>query len=130
MPMHKPTRKTNEISQQFNDGFLDVYAVEDVAPAGYQPKLHLTHKLHLMYDEQRLGINRLYLSRQNQAEILRVLRVPRRPISTQDVVKTHDKCWYSVDAVQSVPDVYPPCVDVSLKTLCQNYRGLIENDMV
>ena len=130
MPMHKPTRKTDEISQHFEDGILDVYSVTDSAEAGYQPKPKLTHKLHLLFSEQRLGINRLYLARQNQAEILRVLRVPRRPISTQDVIKTHDNSWYSVDAVQSVPDVYPPCVDVSLKALSRNYRGLIENDVV
>ena len=130
MPMHKPTRKTNEISQQFNDGYLDVYSVTDAAPPGYQPMPKLAKKDHLLFSEQRLGINRLYLSRQNQAEILRVLRVHRRPVSSQDVVRTHDGCWYSIDAVQSVMDAYPPCVDISLKAVKQEYEGLIENALV
>ncbi len=130
MPMHKPTRVTDEISQQFNDGFLDLYSVTDAAPPGYQPRPTLSKKDRLLFSEQRLGINRLYLSRQNQAEILRVLRVQRRPASPQDVVRTHDGCWYSIDAVQSVKGVYPPCVDISLKALKQEYEGLIENAVV
>ena len=130
MPLNKPTRKTTEISQHYNDGVMYVYSVQDAAVPGYQPKPRLTDKAKLMFEEQRLGINRLYLSRQNQAEILRVLRVPRRPISTQDVVKTQDGCWYSIDAVQGVPGVYPPSIDVSLTSLKQEYEGLIENGLV
>ena len=125
MPIKIPRRKADEISQQFNDGVVDVYSVSDEALPGYQPKPHLTKKEHLFFSEQRLGINRLYLSREHHAEILKVVRVPRRPISPQDVAII-GKNRYTIDAVQSVADVYPPCLDLSLTALKQEFEGLIE----
>lgn len=76
MPRKLPTRPTAEISQNFNSGAVIVYGVTDVAPAGRQPVYKLTQKCVLRYEERQLGIKRLYLSRQNNAEIVRVVRVP------------------------------------------------------
>lgn len=118
-----PHRPDNEITQEMNSGVVKIYSVEDSAQPGYQPKPSLTLKLTLRYEEQRLGINRLYLSRQNQAEIEKVIRVPRQDsISNQDVAILESGSQYSIDYTQAVQDVYPPCLDLSLVKVEQNYE--------
>lgn len=118
-----PHRPDNEITQELNSGVVYIYSVEDSARPGYQPKPTLTLKLTLRYEEQRLGINRLYLSRQNQAEVEKVIRVPRQDsISNQDVAILEDGSQYSIDYTQTVQDVYPPCLDLSLVKVEQNYE--------
>ena len=118
-----PHRPDNEITQEMNSGVVYIYSVEDSAQPGYQPRLSLTLKLTLRYEEQRLGINRLYLSRQNQAEIEKVIRVPRQDsISNQDVAILESGSQYSIDYTQTVQDVYPPCLDLSLVKVEQNYE--------
>ena len=118
-----PHRPDNEITQEMNSGVVKIYSVEDSAQPGYQPKPSLTLKLTLRYEEQRLGINRLYLSRQNQAEIEKVIRVPRQDsISNQDVAILESGNQYSIDYTQTVQDVYPPCLDLSLVKVEQNYE--------
>ena len=93
---HRPA--DNQITQVFNDGLVTVYAVTDIAEPGYQPKPGLKKKLTLRYEEQRLGIQRLYSGRQNQVEIERVIRTPRAgDVNNQDVAVTED-----------VPDRYGP----------------------
>lgn len=118
-----PHRPDNEITQEMNSGVVKIYSVEDSAQPGYQPKPSLTLKLTLRYEEQRLGINRLYLSRQNQAEVEKVIRVPRQDsISNQDVAILENGSQYSIDYAQTVQDVYPLCLDLSLVKIEQNYE--------
>lgn len=118
-----PHRPDNEITQELNSGVVYIYSVEDSAQPGYQPKPALKLKLTLRYEEQRLGINRLYLSRQNQAEIEKVIRVPRQDsISNQDVAILESGSQYNIDYTQTVQDVYPPCLDLSLVKVEQNYE--------
>lgn len=118
-----PHRPDNEITQEMNSGVVKIYSVEDSAHPGYQPKPTLTLKLTLRYEEQRLGINRLYMSRQNQAEVEKVIRVPRQDsISNQDVAILESGSQYSIDYTQTVQDVYPPCLDLSLVKVEQNYE--------
>ena len=97
---------------------------------GYQPRLELTLKTGVRYEEQRLGINRLYLSRQNLAEIVRVVRVPRSPvqISNQDVAQTEDGQRYRVDTVQVVEGSYPPALDVSLRAVEEDFGARLKED--
>lgn len=118
-----PNRPANQITQSFNDGIVTVYAVEDTAKPGFRPAEGLQKKVALRYDEQRLGLNRLYLSRQNQVEIEKVLRVPRcDKISTQDVAITQNGKQYRIDSIQSADGVYPPSVDVSLTRVEQEFE--------
>lgn len=117
-----PFRPNNEISQQYNDGMVKIYTIADTAQPGYQPKEQLTLKYTLAFEERTLGINRLYLSRQNNAEIKRVIRVQRVNISSQDVAITHDGKQYRIDTVQAVQGVYPPSLDLSLKAIEQNFE--------
>lgn len=123
MKRKKPTRPSNEISQQYNSGLLVVCSVSDDAEVGYQPKPTLSEKVRLRYDELRLGLNRLYLARQDQVEISRVVRVPRRlEVSPQDVAITEDGKQYRIDSVQVAKDVWPPSMDLSLAQLTENYE--------
>ena len=88
-----------------------------------KPVEKLNLKVKLRYEEQRLGIQRYYSGRQNQAEIERVIRVPRAgKVSSQDVAITEDGHQYRIDMVQAAVDVYPACVDLTLARIDQNYE--------
>ena len=118
-----PNRPDHQITQGFESGVVSIYSVTDSAQPGYQPKPSLTLKLTLRYEEQRRGITRLYLSRQNQAEVEKVIRVPRQDsISNQDVAILQNGEQYSIDYTQTVDDVYPPSLDLSLVRIEQDYE--------
>lgn len=122
MPRKQPFRAANDITQQFNSGIVKIYRVEDAAKPGYQPKEQLSLKEKLPFEERALEINRLYLSRQNQAEISRVIRVPRRNISPQDRAETNDGKIYRVDTVQAAEGIRPPSLDLSLVLIEQKHE--------
>lgn len=115
-----PYRATNEITQEFNDGIVTICRVENSAPVGLLPVESLAETFTVRYEEQRLGINRYYMARQNQIEIQRVIRVPKVDINTQDVAITEDGKKYRIDTVQAVKDVYPACYDLTLVAYKQN----------
>jgi hypothetical protein len=118
-------REDNGVTQNLSDGVVTVYAVEDVAQPGYQPqlKLKIPPKAVLRYEEQRLGIQRYYSGRQNQIQIERVLRVPRYGcVTNQDVAVTEDGRQYRIDLVQTVQDVYPGCMDLTLAKIEQEFE--------
>lgn len=125
-----PTRPTVEISQNFNGGVVQVFSTNDAAQPGRQPLIRLTPKVMLRYEEKRLGINRLYLSRENMAEIVRVIRVPRSAvtISSQDVAQTEDGQKYRIDTVQAVEDCWPPALDLSLRAVEADFDRRLEDD--
>ena len=113
MPWRAPYRPGSEVTQPYNDGVVTVYAVTDTA---------LIRKVTLRYEEQRLGIQRFYSGKQNQAEIERVVRTPRLGcVSSQDVAVTEDGRQYRIDMVQSVPDIWPASMDLTLAKVAQNY---------
>ena len=119
----------NQITQGFNDGLVMVCAVTDIAKPGYQPKPGLKKKLTLRYEEQRLGIQRLYSGRQNQVEIERVIRTPRvGNVNNQDVAVTEDGKQYRIDMVQSVQNVFPSSMDLTLEKIEQKFE--VSNEMV
>ena len=114
MPWTAPYRPANEVTQDYNDGIVTIYAAADGAQPGYQPKPTLTKKCTLRYDEQRVGIQRYYEAMQNQVQVERVLRVPRAKITNQDIAETEDGVKYRIDLVQTVDLVYPPSLDLTL----------------
>lgn len=123
MPRRKPARPDNQISQTYNSGFLTIYATSDAASPGRFPIVKLTEKGMLRYEEQRLGLNRLYLSRQAHVEVSRVVRTIRRPeVSPQDVAITEDGQAYRIDSVQIVRDVWPASMDLSLTRMTADYE--------
>lgn len=131
MPWKNPyrPREDNGITQNFNDGIVTIYSVADSAKPGYKPVEALTKKITLRYEEQRLGIQRLYSGRQNQIEIERVIRTPRAgDVNNQDVAITEDGKQYSIDMVQSALGIYPPSIDITLAKIEQKYE--VPNDVV
>lgn len=126
MQSRKPFRPSNEITQQYSDGTVTIYAVDDGAKPGYQPVKTATKKFNLRYADRQLGLTRIYQARQNQVEILKVIRVPKVEISTQDVAQTHDGICYSIDTVQEAMGVYPPSLDLSLKALTHKIEVMPE----
>lgn len=120
MPWKAPYRANNAITQSYNDGVVSIYTVEDVAQPGYQPKPEKTLKVVLRYEEQRLGIHRYYSARQNQIDVQRVIRVQKSvPINNQDLAETEDGRKYRIDLVQSVSDVFPASLDLTLAAVKQ-----------
>lgn len=111
-----PNRPTHEITQGFNDGIVAIYSVKDIAEPGYQPKKGLAPKCTLRYEEQRLGIQRNYMAKQNQIQIEHILRVPAYgEITNQDIaILAGNSQQYRIDLVQSVEDSYPKSVDITL----------------
>ena len=122
MPRKLPFRAANDISQCYNDGVVSIYSTSDGAKVGYQPRIVLSFKRKMPYAEQRLGINRLYLSRQHQAEIDKVVRIQRTDVNTQDIAITQDGRQYVIDSVQSVADVFPPSLDLALRSVEQEFE--------
>lgn len=117
-----PYRSNNAVSQTFNDGLASVYTVTNAAQPGRKPEHALTLKATLCFDERRVGVERFYQSKQAQARIARVVRVPKSdaPILEQDAVRVTDSALtYRVEQVQSVPDVYPACLDLALSCVDQ-----------
>ena len=97
--------------------------MEDAARPGYQPEPKLTKKVSLRYEEQRLGIQRYYSGRQNQVDIERVIRTQRvGNVNNQNVAITEDGRQYRVDLVQSVMDVWPESVDITLAKIEQEFE--------
>ena len=118
-----PYRPNNQITQTFNSGFVKIYTVENTAAPGYKPVEKLVYKLTLHYEEQRLGIQRFYSGQQNQSQIERVVRVPRAGnVNNQNVAITEDGHKYRIDLVQTVMEVYPPSLDLTLARLDQDYE--------
>lgn len=137
-------RQQAEVSQAYNDGKVIIYDVTSDAPSGFLPSPVLTVKATLAYQERRLSFKRYYDARQNQIKLERVIRVPKPAgtfldhtqndapveITTQDFARTEDNKVYRIDLVQSVPDVYPPSLDLTLAVYEQrNVEIPDENDL-
>lgn len=115
MPRKMPFRPGNDrIAQTYNEGFVDLFTCADLAAPGYQPKLKATHAARLNYEKQFLGINRVFQSRQAHAEIKKIVRVPKSPVTVFQLARDFDGVWYKIELVQEPEGVYPPSLDLSL----------------
>lgn len=120
----QPNRGSSRISQTYNDGYVRIYRESDSAAPGRQPVPELTLLIKQPYEERQLGIRRYYEAKQNQMTIQRVLRVQRTSvaISSQDVALTEDGKRYRIDLVQSMQNVYPPSLDLTLVAYSQGVQ--------
>lgn len=123
MPRKTPFRPNHEVSQAYPDGFADFYRAEDVAEIGFAPRLELTLMEHLHYERQSLGLNRMYLARQNHTEILKMIRVPKRTLDPQYLVQDWDGQWYDIESIQDARGVFPPSLDVALKATTREVKS-------
>ena len=115
MSWKAPYRPDNGVTQPFADGVVTIFSCKDKAPAGLQPVEELEKKLVLRYEELRVGLQRYYEARQNQIQVERVIRVPRAgQVTSQDVAETEDGRRYRIDLVQSVEEIWPPSMDLTL----------------
>lgn len=115
MPRKAPYRpRTDDITQNFNDGYVTIFDVENAAPAGYKPVKRETEQIRLDYQNQTVGVQRYYAARQNQIKIERVIRTPRADVTTQMIAQTEDGKKYRIDFVQPIFDVYPASMDLTL----------------
>lgn len=127
MPRKMPYRPGNDrIAQTYNDGFVDIFQCDDLAEPGYQPKLRATHLARLNYEKQFLGINRVFQSRQAHAEIKKVIRVPKGPVTVFHLARDHDGTWYRIELVQDPDGVFPASVDLSLSAVASEVEVLYE----
>ena len=79
------------------------------------PVEQLTLKAMLMYAEQRVGITRYYTAQQYHDDVERVVRVQRAGvIANRDIAETEDGHRYNIAMVQTVDEVYPPSLDLTL----------------
>lgn len=128
-----PFRPGNEISQFFNDGFVNIYAVSDNAAPGFRPLESLALTVKLPFDNLKLGIQRFYSAKQNQSDIERVIRVPnpgpQYTISNQDVAQIIERVLpagkkppqYRIELVQLAEGIYPPSLDLTLSRITQEF---------
>ena len=115
-PWKAPRRPEHKVTQDYNDGMLTVYRVTDTAQPGRLPVEELTKVVQLPYAQRKVGLYRYYQAAQNQTRVQRVLRVPKpaAEITNRDKVVTEDGREYRIDLVQTVPDVYPASLDLTL----------------
>lgn len=107
----------------FNDGFVEIYAVEDTAVPGKKPREELTLKCALRYKRRTVGIKRHYAALNAGAKVDLLLRVRYRPeVSAQDIaVLPLDRKQYRITFVQVPEDIMPPVMDLTLERLEQDY---------
>lgn len=120
----KPSRPDHAVSQSFNSGVVRILTVTDTAAPGRMPVPALAEKIRLPFEERRVGVTRFYNALQAQARIERVLRVPdpgaAGKISPQDAaIILRDEAQYRIEQVQRVADVFPPCLDLTLRAVEQ-----------
>ena len=127
----KPSRPDHAVSQSFNSGVVRILTVTDAAAPGRMPVPALVEKIRLPFEERRVGVSRFYNALQAQVRIERVLRVPDAgaagKISPQDAaiilqdeaIILQDEAQYRIEQVQTVPGVFPPCLDLTLRTVEQ-----------
>lgn len=108
--------------QAFSDGVCAVYGEENVARPGGMPAMEPVLKGKLCYEERTVGMARYAQYLQQDVEISRILRVPRKiEVSTQDVVVPTDGKKYRVKQVQYPREAVPPCMDLSLERIDNDY---------
>jgi hypothetical protein len=111
------------ITQQFNDGVLSVYSVDNIAEDGDLPKKELKIKQGgLRYEERTVGMNRFWTAMQNNSKVEQMLRIQRiNGISLQDVAIPNDGEQYDIVQIQFPKDIEPPCMDLSLQKVSAIY---------
>lgn len=115
--------KLPTLTQQFNDGIVDIYSVQNIAEPGNMPKDGLKIKIsNLRYEERTVGMGRYWTAAQAQVRIEQLLRVPRiSSVSTQDIAIVNGQ-QYKIVQIQYPPGIEPSCMDLSLQRLEASYE--------
>lgn len=110
-------------TQTFNDGVVNVYKIENIAPKGNKPKEGLTIKVGpLHYEERTVGMSRFWAAMKEQSKISQLIRVPRiNSVETNDIAIPNDGKQYKIVQIQYPKEVYPSVMDLSLERVGVNY---------
>lgn len=106
--------------QQYNDGILKVYKVENVALPGNMPKQKLTLKIDypLRYAELKVFDSKFWAASQDNTKIERLVRLPKvDQIGRDDMIIPVDGKQYKIVQIQYPIDVLPKSMDLSLERL-------------
>lgn len=105
----------------FNDGAASFYRVENIAAPGDKPKDGLILKMHLHFEELKIGVVRYYNALEAKVRIDRLIRtLMHREISTQDVCVISGK-QYQILQGQHARKTRPPSTIWTLKRLEHDY---------
>ena len=123
-----PGRPKREITQPFTSGIVKIYRTVNGARPGHKATEILQDPpVTLRYEEQRTGVTRYYAAKQASIQIDRVLRCPRiAGIDTQNVAETEDGEQYRIEQIQTVDNIWPACVDISLSKIVQRLEVAAE----
>lgn len=110
--------KQKTLTQQFNDGVVNIYTVKNIGGIGNKPKQELSIKAKgLRFEERIVGMSRYWTAKQEQAQISQLIRVQRiNSVTTHDVAVINGQ-QYDIVQVQYIQDVEPSCMDLSLVRL-------------
>ncbi len=110
--------KLPTLTQQFNDGIVNIYSVKNIAESGNMPKDGLVNKIeNFRYEERIVGMNRYWTALQEQARIEQLIRVARiNTVTVHDVAIINGQ-QYDIMQVQYPKDTEPQCMDLSLERL-------------
>ena len=113
------------ITQTFNDGVLTVYEVGNIGGLGNMPKDGLIQKFTntIPYEERTVGVTRFIANKQEQTTSEQLLRIPRiNGMAREDVVIPIDGEQYRIKQIQTINDIEPRCLDLSLERVDTAYE--------
>lgn len=77
----------------------------------------------LPYEERKVGVTRFIANKQEQTIIEKLLRIPRiNGMAREFVVIPVDGEQYRIEQIQTINDVEPPCLDLSLEKVVTKYE--------
>ncbi len=104
------------------DGYVQIYAVKNIAAEGDRPREGLSKIVSLPFDYKTVGYNRFWEAAQADVKISAVISVPYRPeISTQEIAVIGTTQYY-IRQVQRIQDTRPETLKLSLERMVENYE--------
>lgn len=112
--------KLPTLTQQFNDGIVNIYSIGNIAAFGNMPKDGLKQPAkveNLRYEERTVGMSRYWTAKQEHAQIEQLIRTQRiNSVTAHDVAILNGQ-QYDIVQVQYPKETEPPCMDLSLERL-------------
>lgn len=113
---------TEKKAQVFNDGVVQIYAVENTAEPGEAPEEMRTLKCVLRYRQRTVGLQRYWGGMQENVRVDNLVRTPRvLAVSRQDIAVLLNGAQYRILQIQYPENVVPPVMDLSLERLERNH---------
>lgn len=109
-------------TQEFNDGVVKIYRVDNVSEPGEAPTESLVYRGSLRYKQRTVGFSRYYTALQANTKVATLLRCPRtEQVSEQDVAVPMDGKQYRISLIQYPEGTVPLVMDLTLERMEQIY---------